>query len=99
MGQDEVDGAEERVENNTSPTPAQSANNNTQDSPDQPAPVRHGTQTTRNQLPWRYQNFGLSTDTRPTGIWDAPVDLHVCLHILAWLYNTFKQGAVLNTLF
>ena len=90
MGQDEADGSEERVENNTSPTPAPSVDNSIQDSPDQPAPVRCGTRTTRNQLPWRYQNFGLSTDTRPTSIWDAWVDLHACLHILAWLYNTFK---------
>ena len=94
MGQDEADGAEERVKNNPSPTPASSANNNMQDSPDQPAPVRCGTRTTRNQLPWRYRNFGLSTDTRPTSIQDARVDLHVCLHILAWLYTTFRQGAV-----
>ena len=36
----------------------------------------------------------LLTDARPTGIQDAQVDLHVFLHILAWLYNTFKWGAV-----
>ena len=94
MGQDEADGSEERVKNNTSPTPVPSASNSMPNSPDQPAPVRCGIRTTRNQLPWRYQNFGLLTDTRPTGIWDAQVDLHVCLHILAWLYNTFKWGAV-----
>ena len=94
MGQDEVDGSEERVKNNISLTPVPSANNNVQESPDQPAPVRCGTQTTRNELPWRYQNFGLSTDTRPTGIWDAWVDLHVCLHILVWLYTTIRWGAV-----
>ena len=94
MGQDEADGSEERVKNNTSPTPAPSASNSMQNSPDQPAPVRRGIQTTRNQLPWRYQNFGLLTDTRPTSIWDAQVDLQVCLHILAWLYNNFKWGAV-----
>ena len=94
MGQDKADGAEERVKNNTSPTSVPSANNSTQDSPDQPAPIRCSTQTTRNQLPWRYQNFGLSTGIRPTGIQDAWVDLHVCLHILAWLYNTFRWGEV-----
>ena len=55
-------------------------------------------QTTRNQLPWRYRNIGLLTDARPTSIQDALVDLHVCLHILVWLYNTFKWGAVWNTL-
>ena len=54
MGQDEADGSEERVENNTSPTPVPSADNSMQDSPDQLAPVRCSTQTTRNQLPWRY---------------------------------------------
>ena len=47
MGQDEADGAKERVKNNTSPSPAPSASNSTQNSPDQPAPVRHGIQTTR----------------------------------------------------
>ena len=98
MGQDEADGSEERVKNTTSLTPVPSASNNTQTSPNQPAPVRCGIWTTRNQLPWRYQNFGLLTDARPTGIWDEWVDLHVCLHILVWLYNTFKWGAVWNTL-
>ena len=54
MGQDEADGSEERVENNTSQTQVPSADNSMQDSLDQPAPVRCGTQTTRNQLPWMY---------------------------------------------
>ena len=94
MGQDETDGSEERVKNNTSPTPVPSVSSSTQNSPDQPAPVRHGILTTRNQLPWRYQNFGLLADTGPTSIWDVQVDLCVCLHILVWLYNTFKWGAV-----
>ena len=95
MEQDETDGAEDRVENNTSPTPVPSVSSSTQSSPDQPAPVTHGGfWTTRGQLPWRYQNFGLLTDTRPTSIWDAQVDLQVCLCILIWLYNTFKWGAV-----
>ena len=40
MGQDEADGSEERVKNNTSLTPAPSADNSLQDSPDWPAPVR-----------------------------------------------------------
>ena len=40
MGQDEADGSEERVENNTSLTPVPSSDNSTQDSLDQPAPVR-----------------------------------------------------------
>ena len=34
-----------------------SAGSTPQGSPDQPAPLRHGTQTTRNQLPWRYCNM------------------------------------------
>ena len=94
MGQDETDGSEERVQNNTSLTPAPSVSSSTQNSPDQPAPIRCGIRTTRNQLPWRYQNFGLLADTRPTSIRDAQVDPHVCLCILVWLYNTFKWGAV-----
>ena len=49
MGQDETDGSEERVKNNTSPTPAPSVGSSTQNSPDQPAHVRHGIWTTRNQ--------------------------------------------------
>ena len=57
-----------------------------------------GIQTTRGQLPWRYRNFGLLMDTRPTNIRDVKVDPHACLHILLWLYNTFKWGAVWTTL-
>ena len=34
-----------------------SAGNTPENSPDHPAPLRHGTQTTRNQLPWRYQDM------------------------------------------
>ena len=34
-----------------------SAGSTPENSPDQLAPLRHGTQTTRNQLPWRYQNM------------------------------------------
>ena len=94
MEQDKTDGSEDRVKNNTSPTPVLSVSGSTQSSPEQPAPVRHGVRTTRGQLPWRYQNIGLLTDTRPTNIWDVQVDLDVCLHILVWLYNTFKLGAV-----
>ena len=81
MGQDETDGSEERVENNTPPTPVPSVSSSTQSSPDQPAPVRCSIQTTRNQLPWRYRNFGLLADTGPTSIWDVQVDLHVCLYL------------------
>ena len=97
MGQDETDGSEERVKNNTS-QPVPSVSGSTQSSPDQPGPVRCGIWTTRGQLPWRYLNFGLLTDTWPTRIQDAWVDPCVCLHILIWLYNTFKWGAVWNTL-
>ena len=42
MGQDETDGSEDRVKNNTSPTPVPSVSGSTQSSPDQPAPVRCG---------------------------------------------------------
>ena len=94
MGQDETHGSEDRVNNNTSPTPAPSVSGSTQSSPDQPAPVRCGIQTTRGQLPWRYRNFGLLADPESTSIWNARVDLRVYLSILVWLYNTFKWGAV-----
>ena len=57
MGQDETDGSEDRVENNTSPTPAPSVSDSAQSSPDQPAPVRCSIQTTRGQLPWRSSKF------------------------------------------
>ena len=93
MGQDEADGSEERVKNNTSLTPVPSADSSLQDSPDQPAPVRCSTWTTRNQLPWWYWNFGLSAGTWATSIWDAWVDLCVCLIILACLYTAFWRGA------
>ena len=54
MEQDETDGSEDRVESNTSLTLVPSVSSSTQSSPDQPAPVRYGIQTTRGQLPWRY---------------------------------------------
>ena len=98
MEQDETDGSEDRVKNNTSPTLVPSVSSSTQSSPDQHAPIRCSVQTTRGQLPCRYRNFGLSTGTRLTSMWDAQVNLCVCLCILIWLYNTFKWGAVWNTL-
>ena len=90
MVQDETDEPEDRVENDTTLTPAPSVGRSTQSSPDQPASVGCSIWTTRGQLPWRYRNFGLLTDARATDIQDAKVDLHVCLHILIWLYNLFK---------
>ena len=60
-----------------------------QGSPDQPAPLRCSTRTTQNQLPWRYQNFGLLADTGLTSIWDAWVGLCVCLHIVLCQYTVF----------
>ena len=63
-------------------------------SPDQPASLRHGTQTTQNWLPWRYQKFGFLADTGPTGIWDAWVGLCICLHIVFCLYTIFWGSTV-----
>ena len=65
-----------------------------QGSQDQPVPLRHSTRTTWNQLPWRYQNFGLLADTGPTGIWDAWVGLCICLHIALCLYTVFWGSTV-----
>ena len=94
MGQDETGEPEDRVENDTDPTPVPSVDSSAQSSPEQPAPVRCGIWTTRGQLPWRYRNFGLLMDTGPTNIQDVKVDPRACLRILLWLYNTFKWGAV-----
>ena len=63
-------------------------------SPDQPAPLRCGTCTTQNQLPWRYQNFGLLADTSLPGIWDAWVSLCICLHFISCLYNILMGSMV-----
>ena len=65
-----------------------------QGSPDQSAPLRCGTQTTRNQLPWRYQDFGLLADTGLTGMWDAWVGLCICLHVVLCLYTIFWGSTV-----
>ena len=65
-----------------------------QGSPDKPAPLRCGTRTTRNQLPWRYWNFGLLADTGLTSIWDAWVGLCICLHIMLCLYTIFWGSTV-----
>ena len=65
-----------------------------QSSPDQPAPLRYGTQTTWNWLPWRYWKFGLLADTSLSGIWDALVGLCICLHVISCLYNIFFGSTV-----
>ena len=65
------------------------ADNTLQGSPDGPAPLRCSTWTTRNPLPWRYQNFGLLADTGPNSIWHAWVDLCICLCIMICLYTIF----------
>ena len=70
------------------------AGNMPQGSLDQPAPLRHGTQTTQNWLPWRYQNFGLLKNTSPSGIWDAWVGLCICLHFISCLYTIFWESTV-----
>ena len=99
MRQGEADESKERVENNTSSTPAPSAVSTLQDSPDRPGPVKCGTQTTRNQLPWRYWNFGSLTDTRPTSIWDAWVDLCVMfVHSNLFVHCFLERYSVEHTL-
>ena len=45
--------------------------NTSQGSLDQPAPLRHNTCTTWNQLPWRYCNFALLADTSLPSILDV----------------------------
>ena len=70
------------------------AGNMSQDSPDQPAPLRCGTHTTWNWLPWRYWNFGLLADTSLPSIWDAWVGLCICLHFISCLYTVFWGSMV-----
>ena len=72
--------------------------NTSQGSLDQPAPLRHGTHTTQNQLPWRYQNFGLLADTSLLGLWDAWVGLCICLHFISCLYIIFGEVWCKHTL-
>ena len=52
-------------------TPPSTVGGMPQGSPDWPAPLRCGTRTTQNWLPWRYQNFGLQADAGLASIWDA----------------------------
>ena len=61
---------------------------------DQPAPLRHGTCTTQNRLPWRYQNFALLADTSPPGIWNAWLGLCICHHFISCLYTIFLGSIV-----
>ena len=75
------------------------AGNTPQGSPDHPAPLRCSVWKTQNWLPWRYWNFGLQTDTNPSGIWDAWIGLSVCLHIVFCLYTIFWENAVWITLY
>ena len=70
------------------------ASNTPQDSLDQPATLRCGTQTTQNWLLWRYWNFSLLADTSPSSIWNALVGLCVCLHVISCLYIIFWRSTV-----
>ena len=70
------------------------AGNTPQGSPDQLAPLRHGTQITWNQLLWRYQNFSLLADTSLSGIWDVLVGLCIYLHVISCLYTIFWGSTV-----
>ena len=65
------------------------ADSTPQGSPDQPAPLRHGTWKTENWLPWRHWNFSLLAATSPSSIWDALVSLCIGLHIISCLYTNF----------
>ena len=65
-----------------------------QDSQDHPDPLRCGTCTTWNQLPWRYHNFALLADTSTPGILDAWVGLCICLHLISCLYTIFVGSIV-----
>ena len=57
MGQDETDGAEDRVKSNTSLTPVPSVSGSTQNSPDQPAPVRHSIWDHQGSTPLEVSQF------------------------------------------
>ena len=70
------------------------AHNTPRGSPDRPASLRCSIQTTRNWLPWRYRNFGLFANTGPTSIWDAWVDLCICLCVVICLYAIFRGCTV-----
>ena len=51
--------------------------NTSQGSHEQPAPIRCGTCSTQNQLPWRYQNFALL---------QMPACLASWMHGLVWVF-------------
>ena len=68
--------------------------NMSQGSPDQHAPLRHGTSATKNQLPWRYWNFALLADTSPSGILVAWVGLCLCLYLISNQYTIFMGSIV-----
>ena len=67
MDQDETDGSEDRVKNNTSPTPVPSVSGSTQSSPEQPAPVRHGIWTTEVSKFWVVNRHQTNKHLRCTG--------------------------------
>ena len=73
---------------------SETTGNTSQCSMDQPAPLRCGTYTTQNHLPWRNQNFALLADTSPPGILDAWVGLCICLHLISCLYTILMRRIV-----
>ena len=68
--------------------------NTSQGSLDQPAPLRHGTCITQNQLPWRCQNFALPADTSLPHLCYAWVGLCICLHFISCMYTIFVGSIV-----
>ena len=75
------------------------AGNIPQGSLDQPAPLRCSVQKIQNQLPWRYQNFGLLVDIGPSGIWDTWAGLCILppCHLLS-VHLFLEEYSVNNTL-
>ena len=63
---------------------------------DQPAPLRQSARTTRNQLPWRYQNFTLWWNNTPPSAFNMWDGLHTCLHLMVGLYNIFGKSTLLK---
>ena len=65
----------------------------------QPAQLRWSAHTTKNQLPWRYQNFTPQCNNTTLGAFNVWDGLHTCLHLMISLYNAFWEMCSVKTLY
>ena len=61
---------------------------------DAPVPPRQSLRTTKNQPPWKYQNFALQQNAILPSAFNIRVGLCICLHLISCIHMVFMGNAV-----